>query len=79
MSDLYEVTFGIELMVLDINLGFNKSGKKVQKLSKDKVDKFYKMISREKEYIDSNMQKLNKHGIKFYWLLWKKKYGNLFK
>lgn len=79
ISDLYEVTFGIELMVLDINLGFNKSGKKVQRLSKDKVDKFYKLISREKEYIDSNMQKLNKHGIKFYWLLWKKKYGNLFK
>lgn len=79
ISDLYELTFGIELMVLDINLGFNKSGKKVQRLSKKKVEKFYKLISREKEYIDDNMQKLNKHGIKFYWLLWKKKYGSLFK
>lgn len=79
ISDLYEVTFGIELMFLDVNLGFNKSGKKVQRLSKEKVDKFSKLINKEKEYIDNNMQKLNKHGIKFYWLFWKKKYSSLFK
>ena len=79
ISDLYELTFGVELMVLDIDLAFSKSGKKVQKLSKEKVDKFYKLIIKEKEYIDNNMQKLNKHGIKLYWLLWKKKYSILLK
>ena len=72
ISNLYEVTFGIELMLLDVNLWFNKSGKKVQRLSKEKVEKFSKLINKGKEYINSNMQKLNKHGIKFYWLLWKK-------
>lgn len=79
ISDLYEVTFGIELMFLDINLGFNKSGKKVQRLLKEKVEKFSELINKEKEYIDSNMKKLNKHGIKLYWLSWKRKYSSLFK
>lgn len=79
VSDLYEMTFGIELMLLDINLGFNKSGKKNQKLSKEKVEKFYKLIIKEKEYIDNNMKQLNKHGVRFYWLLWKKKYDSFLK
>lgn len=79
ISDLYEMTFGIELMFLDIKLGFNKSGKKVKRLSKANVEKFSKLISEQKDYIDNNMQKINKHGIKFYWLLWKKKYDSLLK
>lgn len=67
INDIYEVTFGIDLCMLDIYTRFDKSGKKKKINNKEVINLYEKLIKVEKCAIDEGMLSIKKFGINEYW------------
>jgi len=67
INDIYEVTFGIDLCMLDIYTQFNKTEKNKKIDNKEVIKLYEKFIKVEKSAIDKGMLSIKKFGINKYW------------